>query len=77
MAGEEHRDPAEVAAERREAVDRHMAAAQRYEEAAVEAEHKENLQSSNSLLVVANNHRLQALCIHARIDEFIDGEDSK
>lgn len=74
MAGEEHRDPAEIAAERREAVDRHIAGAQKMEEAALEAECKDNLVAATRLMTCANNSRLQALCIHARIDEFIDGE---
>ena len=73
MAGEaEHRDPAEIAAERREAVDRHIAKAQILEETTLEVESKETL---TMLWSRANNHRLQALCIHARLDDYIDGKD--
>jgi hypothetical protein len=73
MAGEaDHRDPAEIARERRDAVDLHIAAAQKLEEEALEYA----IASSRlSRIAEATNRRIQALCIHARLDDYIDGKD--
>lgn len=74
MAGEaDHRDPAEIARERRDAVDLHIAAAQKLEEEALEYANGDS--SRLSRIAEATNRRIQALCIHARLDDYIDGKD--
>lgn len=72
MAGEDHRDPAEIYRERREVVEIEIKKARFAEEASIRHGGLTSDLGSKAL-IAATNHRLRALCIHAGIEK-IDGD---
>jgi hypothetical protein len=75
MAGEDHRDPAEIHRERRRVVDRELNLAQ-FAQAKADQHGGPTSDLGAKCLAAASNHRLRALCIHAGIEP-IDGKDQE